>query len=130
MENPYKAKELKYEEIYLDFEEDLPPDAYFMMALSSLEEIENQLRKTISTNPINHTKMKELLGNLKFITNATTNGLKISELMDTGGTEDMISTIIETKTKVDNLKKEYEEAAQNPEVLEKLREHQGVIVFN
>ena len=130
IENPYKAKELKYEEIYLDFDEDLPPDAYFMMALSSLEEIQNQLRKTISINPINHVKMKELIENLKFITNATTNGLKISELMDAGGTEDMIATIIDTKTKVDNLKKEYEEAAQNPEILAKLREHQGVIVFN
>lgn len=130
VENPYEAKKIVYQPIFLDFDESIRAEAYFMMVLASYDEIRGQLRKSISTNPINERKMNELLKNLNTVKNATSNDTKMTEYLIAGGNDIMVARIIELNTEIEELKRVYSNSCGDSTLMQKLRENEGVVVFS
>lgn len=91
--------------------------------------MKDQLRKTIQTDPVNITHMEKILDDMKYIVRASTNGNKLTELIDAHGEESMIAKIIDTENQVSTLRKDYRAGIKDRSSLSKLRENMGVVVY-
>lgn len=103
------------------------------MVLSSYESIKSQLKKCISVNPTKDDKILSLLHHLEIILKCTSNQVKMEELFLSGleDSNNLVGNVIECNGAIDGIKKKYSEIMynKNPQKLEKLREDEGVMVF-